>query len=118
MKNKKRLSLFILLLLAFGAFSQNAKVQKATFKVYGNCTQCKERIEGALDVKGIKAADWNIDSKKIEVVYNPSKINMEQIHSLIAKVGHDTELTKAVDSVYQELPDCCLYRENPKTHRD
>ncbi|MDP1726041.1 MAG: heavy-metal-associated domain-containing protein [Bacteroidota bacterium] len=106
------------IMIASTAFSQKAKVQTVIFKVYGNCTQCKERIELSLDVKGVKKADWNIDTKQMEVVYVPAKITIEQIHALIAKSGHDTELAKAADSVYTTLPDCCLYREHPNTHKD
>lgn len=110
--------LLVFVMISFTAFSQKAKVETVKFKVYGNCTQCKDRIEDALDTKGIKKADWNIETKQIEIVYVPSKITVEQIHALIAKAGHDTELVKAVDSVYVTLPDCCLYREHPNTHTD
>lgn len=115
----KNIILAISLLVSFAAGAQtNKKVKTETFKVFGNCGQCKERIESALDAKGIISANWNVKTKQCEVVYKTKKINTDKIHELIAASGHDTELKKAPDSVYFKLPDCCLYRENPNTHDD
>jgi mercuric ion binding protein len=98
--------------------AQKAKTEKVTFKVYGNCPMCKSRMETACDAKGIKMAEWDVDTKIMTVVFNPAKITLEQIHQLIADSGHDTDLKKANDAVYKNLPDCCLYREKPNTHHD
>jgi len=119
MKNLIILAMFVSgLFFSNTALAQKSKTEKVTFKVFGNCTQCKERIELACDQKGIKMAEWNIDSKVMTVVYNPAKVSLEKIHEYIAAVGHDTELKKADDKVYKQLPDCCLFRENPNTHHD
>jgi hypothetical protein len=91
---------------------------KTEFKVYGNCTECKERIELACDVKGIQVANWNIDTKRMFVKYDTDKISLDSIHALIAAVGHDTDLKKAADSTYIKLPNCCLYRDHDNTHHD
>ena len=40
--------------------SQSDKIRKIKFQVNGVCEMCKNRIETALDVKGIRLADWNI----------------------------------------------------------
>jgi copper chaperone CopZ len=111
-------SIVLLCLITNAVMAQKSKVETASFKVYGNCGMCKTRIEAALDTKGIKSAEWNIQTKMLEVVYVPSKINEIQIHELVASVGHDTDKKMAVDSVYKQLPDCCLFRENPNTHTD
>jgi copper chaperone CopZ len=110
--------LLLILILSGIQISAQSGIIKTTFKVFGNCTACKERIEEALDAPGIKSADWNIDTKELKLVYNPDKISIEQIHQLIAKAGHDTEKVKAPDSIYSKLPDCCLFREKPNTHHD
>lgn len=109
---------FLIAALVFITAAFTYKPEVAKFKVFGNCGECKERIELALDQPGIRSAEWNIDSKIVEVVYVAEKITLKQIHELIAKAGHDTELAKAPDSVYAKLPDCCLYREKPNTHHD
>ncbi|MFA6261138.1 MAG: heavy-metal-associated domain-containing protein [Bacteroidia bacterium] len=100
------------------AFAFPVPPVKTTFKVSGNCGMCKERIEVALDQKGVKSAEWNIDSKVLEVIYVPEKVTIEQIHHYVASVGHDTDKELAPDSIYKQLPDCCQYREHPNTHHD
>ena len=106
----------ILVLLFIGislfSFAQSKKTITTQFKVFGNCTMCKQRIETALDLTGIKTASWDTKSKMLNVVYNSSKISELKIHEVIAGVGHDTEKVKAKDNVYTELPFCCLYREH------
>lgn len=99
------------LVLASGLYAQS-KIVKSTIKVYGNCVLCKNRIETALDHKGIKQASWNPKTKNLEVVYNSQKITELQIHEIIAAVGHDTDKVKAKDEVYATLPFCCLYRDS------
>ena len=84
-------------------------LSSATFKVYGNCSMCKNRIENALMVDGVANRYWNVDTKMMEVKYEPSKISEEKIHSLIAGAGHDTEKVKAKDETYNNLPGCCQY---------
>ena len=34
----------------------------------------------------------------------------------IAKAGHDTDMHKAKDEVYNELPDCCIYERTDEKH--
>jgi copper chaperone CopZ len=87
--------------------------QKLSFKVWGNCEMCKKTIETALDVKGIKSAEWNVDSKMIQVVFNPEKMTETKIHQLISASGYDTDKEKGDDKAYKELPDCCQYTRKP-----
>ena len=107
-----------LLCVAFAAVAQNdskktsKKATVADIKVYGNCGMCKERIETVLDHKGIKQAKWDPTTKNLNVIYVPSKITEQQIHELVASVGHDTDKSKAKDEVYANLPFCCLYRDH------
>ena len=85
-----------------------------TFKVYGNCEMCKNRIEKAAKGKGIKSAIWDVDTKLLSLDYDPSITSPEKVQERIADAGHDTQLKKAKDLVYNELPDCCHYREKKK----
>lgn len=120
LRNHKMKNFFIIILAIFSlmAFKNIQKPTTVKFKVFGNCPQCKERIELVLDVKGVKSAEWNVDTKILEVVFIADKISLEKIHLLIANSGHDTENAKAPDKVYLKLPDCCMYRDNDNTHHD
>jgi Cu(I)/Ag(I) efflux system membrane fusion protein len=90
----------------------SASIQKATFKVSGNCEMCKDRIEeAAKSVKGVSIADWNTKTKVMHVEYNSSLASTESVQKAIAKAGHDTGKYKASDKVYTSLPTCCLYRK-------
>lgn len=81
-----------------------------TFKVYGNCGMCEKTIEGSLNnVKGVEKADWNKDSKMIEVIFDPEVISLKEIKHKITDVGYDTEEIRATDKVYNNLPGCCQY---------
>jgi len=109
-----------IVLLAFTSvctilFAQQDKVVEATVKVFGNCAECKERIEGALKIDEVKFVKWNKNSKQLKLAYE-STITIDSLKQRIASVGHDTEGFTAPDSVYAELPACCLYRESPNTH--
>lgn len=84
-------------------------VATSTFKVWGNCSTCKETIEGSLKVDGIIKADWDKDNKMMTVSYDDKKISLEQIQKDIASVGYDNEKFKGDDKAYKELPECCQY---------
>lgn len=110
----------LILFLSILSQTQNAPktdVATITFKVSGNCDQCKERIENAADIKGVKVCTWDIKTHVAKVVYNPSKVTPEQIKQAIANAGHDVEGYKASDKAYKELSDCCKYREGECTKR-
>lgn len=81
-----------------------------TFKVYGNCGMCEKTIEGALKgVKGIEKADWNKETKMIEVTFNDKEISLGEIKKKIASVGYDTNEYRASEKTYNSLPGCCQY---------
>ncbi len=115
---QKILILAICLFFSQATQAQKAKTEKVVFKVFGNCPQCQSRITDACDLKGVKSAEWDVDSKMMTLVYNPNKITLEKVQDAIAASGHDTETKKAPNEVYSKLPDCCLYREKPNTHHD
>ncbi len=99
------LSVFFIANFVFGQKNDTT----ITFKVWGNCDMCKHTIETALDVKGVKLAEWDKNTKIISVTYNPEKINAEKIHELIAASGYDTEQKRGDDKAYQRLSPCCHY---------
>jgi len=114
----KKIILGVLMLFAFSAWAQKNNIEEISFTVKGNCTMCKVRIEEALELKGVKTANWDIKSGICSVVFNNKKITTEMLHKAVAAAGHDTELIKANESIYKNLPDCCLYRDNYNPHVD
>jgi periplasmic mercuric ion binding protein len=122
MKSVFQFSTFVAILFLVFAFS--SKQQPTTnddtisFKVNGVCGMCKERIEEALYITGIKSATWNKKTQMLTVSYKSQKITEAKIHQLVAEVGHDTDKVKAKDEVYKKLPDCCLYRDGVQGHDD
>lgn len=89
--------------------ADQSTAEHASFRVAGNCGMCKDRIEAAaLSVAGVKTALWDSESQEIHMDIE-SGIPLETVHEVIAEAGHDTELRKAPDEVYNELPECCLY---------
>jgi len=54
--NFKYIICYICLLISsytFGQVNQKINLTDTTFKVFGVCEQCKDRIEGALKLKGL-----------------------------------------------------------------
>lgn len=81
-----------------------------TFKVAGNCGMCETRIEkAAKSVDGVLSADWDKETKMIDVKFNSDKADIHKVHIAIAKAGHDTKMHKATEEVYDKLPGCCKY---------
>lgn len=100
-----------MMLLGLGSLTLLAGPGKTEkFKVAGNCGMCEARIEkAAKSVNGVTVAEWDKETKMIEVSFDAAEANIKKIHEAIAGVGHDTELVKADDETYAELPACCKY---------
>lgn len=84
-------------------------ISTSTFKVWGNCGMCEDKMEGSLKVNGVKEADWNSKTKIMQVSYDSTIINLHEIHKKIAAIGYDTEKYKSSDSTYSNLHECCQY---------
>ncbi len=118
----KRIFGLIALLLASYSFTfaqqqTDKAVTTETIIVKGNCGECKERIEEAAYLKGVKRAEWNKETKELTVSFRPAKVSLNQIEKSIATAGHDAGEVKASDSAYNTLPPCCAYRhEHAQTH--
>ena len=80
---------------------------------------CKKTIEGSLkNVKGIEKADWNKETKMMEVTFDSEVISLKEIKQKIANVGYDTDEVRATDDTYNGLPGCCQYERPESTHED
>jgi hypothetical protein len=80
-----------------------------SFKVWGQCEMCRERIEKAVIEEGATNASWEIKTQMLTITYNPAITNRDVMSKKLASVGHDTEKYRASDEVYSNLPACCHY---------
>ena len=86
--------------------------EHAMFGVRGACGMCKQRIEqAALGVAGVYTAKWDQKAQMIHLQYDPERTSPAAISKAIAQAGHDTDMDKADQAVYDQLPACCHYRE-------
>ncbi len=86
-------------------------IEKTSYRVEGNCGLCKTRIEkAALNIKGVKTADWNQTTKILNLTFKKG-VNTDEILQAVANVGHDNEKFKASERVYNNLHACCKYRD-------
>jgi len=110
MKSLKYILIPILIFITATSFAQIDTT--VVFKVYGVCAaQCKPRIETAAKGKGVQSASWNVDTKMLTLLYDPSKTTLDKVEKRILDAGHDVENKKAKDILYESLPPCCYYRE-------
>ena len=102
--------LFLIVLQSCQNSPENDKLLKAEFKVWGNCSMCKETIENSLKgQQGLASAEWDIKSKTMTIKYD-STASLQQVHKKIASAGYDTELEKGDDGAYSKLHSCCQYK--------
>lgn len=106
----RTLILSVFSLIVFGLKGQTTVITE-TFVVKGNCGQCKDRIENAADIKGVKVLTWSSKTKIAQVTYNSDKTNLTQIQEAIASKGHDAGPIHGNDVAYNKLPKCCKYRD-------
>jgi copper chaperone CopZ len=108
-------SLKFMLMAAFAMLSpalfaqQTAQPKTDTIKVYGACGMCQSRIQKALKLDGITAANWSTATKLLTITYLPEVIGNDAIQKKVAAAGHDTDKYRADDKVYDKLPGCCRY---------
>ena len=100
----------VTILLSFKLQAQST-VTTSTLSVKGNCEDCKERIENAADIKGVKVCKWDSETKVATITFDTSKTTMETIEKAIAKAGYETATQKADPKAYAKLPKCCKYND-------
>lgn len=93
------------------AQDKTAVVTTTTLSVQGNCGECKERIENAADIKGVKLASWDSKTQVLTVTYKSDKVTLDQIKEAVLNAGHDVGDQKAPDMAYGKLPGCCKFRD-------
>jgi len=117
---KTYLSTLIAILLtgviSISAYSQDKKTETVEFEVKGVCDMCKDRIENASLIKGVKFTEYTVDTQTLKVVYRKDKTTLDKIHASIAKAGHTTSKVKANPDAYNKLPSCCQYADPNNPH--
>ncbi|RSC92097.1 heavy-metal-associated domain-containing protein [Tenacibaculum singaporense] len=103
--------LVVVLLLSTSTFAQK-KNAKVSFEVDGVCMMCKQRIEkAALKTKGVKFAKWDVNTHELSLIIDERKTSTETVKKTVAGVGHDTKEFKATKEAYDNLHECCKYRD-------
>ncbi len=99
----------IFILFSFSVFSQKKPtVESASITTSSQCNDCKDRIENKLNyTKGIKFAELDLETKKLEVKFSTKKINVVQIKKIINELGYDADESKAKKEDVEKLPKCC-----------
>ncbi|MFL1012061.1 heavy-metal-associated domain-containing protein [Flavisericum labens] len=107
----KKILVITLMLITTTAFAQNKNAQ-TILEVDGICMMCKSRIEKAcLSTKGVKSANWNVETHELKVYFDERKTNLDTIKSKILGAGHDLKELKATDEAYATVHPCCRYRD-------
>ena len=58
---------------------------------------------------GAIAANWDKETKILELSYDPAVTNSAKIQTAVAAAGYDTQDVKATDQAYHSLDECCQY---------
>ena len=108
----KKIITIICVLFTIGTTQAQKKNAKISVEVDGVCMMCKKRIEkAALNIKGVKFANWDVNSHDLTVIMDERKTSEKMVCEGMAKVGHDTKTVKATQEAYDSLHPCCKYRD-------
>lgn len=93
--------------------SPETQNKEESFKVWGKCGMCKEKIEKITNtMSGVSYANWNLEELVLTVQYDKTKVNKDEIKIELAKAGYDSETHKATDRAYKNLHSCCKYERD------
>lgn len=92
-------------------FFASAQTQDTTILVNGVCGMCESVIEEACELDGVASANWDSETKILELTYDSSQISLDAINESINSAGYDTEFSTAPEEAYNELHACCHYRD-------
>ena len=106
---------YILLLLAVVAFTFNStaqsKITETSMEVDGLCGMCKQRIENAAYLPGVKKVNWDKETHQLDLTFRNDKVSKEEIIASINEAGHDVKGAIASDEQYANIHGCCRYRD-------
>ena len=119
MKNILLTLTLALLTLTAAAQAKPVAVRPAQAQILTSavCDMCKTALEKAMAYeKGVKAAELDVASKMLTIVYQPDKTTVEKLRQAVARAGYDADSVAADPRAYQRLPDCC--RKDVAPHGD
>lgn len=90
--------------------AQSKPVTDTTFHVSGICNMCKERIENAAYIKGVKLAEWDKESQDLRVVFKNKKTDLKKVQQSISEAGHAMPNYPETEEGYANLPECCKFK--------
>lgn len=98
----------VLVFIGFSFGQSTAKTEVAKIQTSAECGQCKTRLEEKLNyTAGVKFAELNLENKVLEVKFNPKKISLDEIRTIISETGYAADDVKAVPAAVDKLPMCC-----------
>ncbi len=84
----------------------------ALLAVGGSCGMCTDRIINTVnEIEGVTQASYDLEKQELHIHFLEENTSVDAISKALADVGHDTELYKADNDVYDALPGCCKYRK-------
>lgn len=103
----------LLILAMFVTATVLADIKNESIVVAG-CEVCKEKIENAAEsVEGVKRANWEGKSQELEIFYDNSETNLDEIEMAVAEAGFDTPNHIANDDAQNQLPDSVKEVQQP-----
>lgn len=89
-----------------------SKITKIVLEVDGLCGMCKERIENAAYLTGVKQVNWDKATHELDVVFRNDKVSEEEIIASINNAGHDVKGSLASAEQYKQIHGCCRFRDS------
>ncbi len=93
-------------LASFSLLAQKTEVVQ--IKTSAECGTCKKAIESKMNYhKGVTYAELNVDTKVLEIKYNPKKTDLQTLKTAISHLGYDADEVEAHPESQAQLPTCC-----------
>ncbi|HQY19906.1 MAG TPA: heavy-metal-associated domain-containing protein [Ignavibacteria bacterium] len=72
------------------------------------CGMCVKTVEKALgNLDGVIDSKADLDNKSVTVIYDDSKVSVENLEAVITASGYDANKMPANEDAYNELNACC-----------
>lgn len=92
--------------------SNKKAIVTETMLVYGDCISCKEKIENAAKIRGVKAAEWTLSDITLTVTYDSSKTCLADINkAIVAATGYKTSFSSSDCETQKKSSACCAAKK-------